>query len=371
MADPVIQHYLIQELKRVGVALGKDSITIQDYKKEAIIPYDKIEREFGTFTEALKAAGMLKQAKKKKEPVHPEARAHNRLVKTHQVSSELESRFEDEITPYAAKYEREVGDTVSMVYGSDFHSLWMDPFAFHVFLEHCKRMQPDIIGLVGDVADFYPISSFSKDPSRLIKLQSEIDFVCEMIFKPLRDACPDAQIDFFIGNHEWRLFKFLSSQAPGLASLRCLKFNELFRLDDYKINLVAKKSFLSAPSPRKIKNYKCYYGLLVLTHGTSAGQNVAKAEYNKYKKSGANGHNHRHQAWSETDLNGRKEWTSMGCMARTEIGEEYIEDMIGWQQGFECAHIDLKRKKVVKEYIQIEDGFAVAGGVYYRDKSKL
>lgn len=364
MSDAILQHEILQDLKRIAKELTR-APTRNEYREMGKYPDSRIEKEFGTFSYALHAAGLNPSRVK---IISPESRAFDNHRKNYQHVEQLKTRFEEQITPYIGKYTKPHKDIVHVAYSSDHHSVWMDEFAFHVFLDYCRRTQPGVIGLVGDVVDFYLISRFSKDPSRVMKLQAEIDYVVNKIFKPLREACPDAQIDFFMGNHEWRLFKFICSESPALASLRCLRFDELFELEKYKINLVAKKTFVTTKSERELKNYKVYHDLFVLTHGMATSKYCADKELKTYNLSGASGHVHRNQVFAERDLSGVKKWTSLGCMCKLKLGEEYMDGVVSFQQGFGAAHLDLKRRKVVQEYIDINDGFALAAGVYYLDK---
>ena len=353
-------HTLIADIKAVAGRLGRSPMR-DEYIELGKFSKHKVVDQFGGWSEALVASGLVSA----RRPT-----SHDKEREKFELKETLNKAFNEQLLPYNGKYEKKkFPDIMRMVYGSDFHSIWTDPFCLHVFIEACRRVQPDVIGLVGDIFDFYMISTYSKDPSRILKLQSEIDFITTKIFKPLRDACPNAQIDFFIGNHEWRLFKYLAMNASGLASLRSLQFNNLFELDKYKINLVAKKSFLNATKEKDLKNYKLYGDkLFCLTHGTALAQQHAAAELKKYGVSGASGHVHHYQVQSTRTLHGEQTWTTMGCMCRMESGEEYIEDLVRWNQGFEIAHLDVKARKVVKEYIHICDGMAVVGGVYYSRK---
>lgn len=365
-AEKQSQHEIVADIKRVAKELGR-SPTRDEYLSKGNFSQRQIRNHFNGFSSALKQSGLTPRTTK--ESVPSDIKAIIKSKESFQKRKNLETLFDEQITPYIGKYDKPHKEILTIIAGSDFHSVWADPFCLHVFIDSCKRIQPDVIALVGDVFDFYAISSFSKDPSRLMKLQAEIDYVVKYIFKPLREACPNSQIDLFIGNHEWRLFKYLAGEATGLSSLRCLQFNELLELDQYQINLVAKKSFLTKKESA-IKNYKVYKDLYVLTHGTSIAKLPAMIELKKYNLSGASGHVHRHQVYFERDLSGEKAWTSMGCMCRLESGEEYIHDIVTWNQGFEIAHINTRLKKVVKEYVHINDGFAIVGGVYYTDKKR-
>lgn len=201
---------------------------------------------------------------------------------------------------------------------------------------------------------------------RQMHLQEEIDYIKKHLFIPLRMACPDSQIDFILGNHEARLFNYLCSQAPGLASLESLQFDKLFSLETYKINLVARPTWLT-PNTKDQENYKIYDQCFVAAHGVNCGTQHATNELNKFGLSGTSGHVHHLQTQTKRDLHGLKTWISTGCMASLKSGEEYIPDLVRWNQGFNVIHI--WNEQAIQNYIQFADGFAnVCGTFYYREQ---
>lgn len=301
-----------------------------------------------------------------KEKLDPAVARFEKQVKKFQGVEVLTKNFEEQITPFIGKYEKVVkGRLMTVMTCSDLHSQWLDQFAWSVFVDSARRIQPDVIVFAGDIFDFYQISSFSKNPRRAMTMQSELDYIIEKVFKVIREACPDAQIDFFIGNHEWRLFKYLCEDAPALASLRVLSFDSIFELEKYRINLVARPSFLNAKKEKDLENYKVYGGCYVVTHGISCAKQHATNELDKYNMSGASGHVHHYQTNSQRDLYGNKVWTSMGCMCVLKSGEEYIADLVRWNQGFNITHIDIPNREAVSEYVHLGDHFAIVGGKYY------
>jgi hypothetical protein len=182
-------------------------------------------------------------------------------------------------------------------------------------------------------------------------------------FKKARELNPNAQIDWILGNHELRLFKYLSDVAPALASLRCLQFGKLFNLDDHGINLVARSSFLNQND--KGENYKTYFGLFTGTHGVKLGPHPAMKELDTYGTSGCSGHVHRFTNANKRNLHGFHRWISSGAMCMLKNGEEYIPDLIDWTQGFPIIHIDRKHGRVFIEYIDTTTGIVCVGGIYY------
>jgi len=283
---------------------------------------------------------------------------------------QTDTYFNESVAPWCGKFDHKQkdGDMLVLV-GSDFHAQWTDKFAMRVFIDTARRMQPDVIALAGDVLDLYDLSRYAKDPTGFKNVQGEINYVVNGIFKPLREACPNAQIDFFEGNHEWRLVNYLIEQAPGLAGLECLEWGKLFHLDDFEINLIARKAFRKTviKSRSRFENYKIYgANALLVTHGTATGSNPAKAELDRWGLNGISGHLHKPSSFTGgSGLTGVKHWNSIGCMARTALSRQYMESPDKWMNGF--AYAEIHNRTCQTTPVPIQDGFcSVAGKRYYR-----
>jgi hypothetical protein len=234
-----------------------------------------------------------------------------------------------------------------------------------VFFDFISAAQPELIILGGDILEFYRISFHSKNPNRALNMQEEIDFVIENKLKKIRQLCPKAQIDYHIGNHENRLFRYLCEQAPALSTLRSLQFNQLLQLDDLEINLVARENFIFQARKDK-ENYKIYHDSWAWTHGTDIGTFPAKQELQTYGISGASGHVHRHTFQSRRTLHGYHTWQSLGASCNNTVGAEYMPTMINWDQGFGIVHFH--KFGVTQEFVNCTNGFACVGGKFYYKK---
>jgi len=97
---------------------------------------------------------------------------------------------------------------------SDFHCPFQDKEAVAVVLRFLRKYQPRSIILDGDVADFYAMSKFNKSPARAGEqaIKVEVDEVHSLL-RSIRQACPDAEIAFVVGNHEFRLRRFIYAQS--------------------------------------------------------------------------------------------------------------------------------------------------------------
>lgn len=355
-----LQHRIIADLKRVAKDLGHDP-SRDEYRQHGQVSDRQIRNAFPTFSHALRAAGMEpKQDRIKQSPI---VRRHETAVQRHDDKTEMFKHFESQILPWVGKYEKPHRGVLQIMVRGDDHSQWVDPWCDEVFWAEAKRSQPDVIVFNGDLFDFYQVSAHDKNPRRLMTMQSEIDFVVAKFFRRARELCPNAQIEFVLGNHELRLFRYLCNEAPALASLRCLRFDELFSLKDYEINLVARPSFLNARAGKDVDNFK-RFGPVTITHGTRTGAHPADKEFGVYGTSGISNHIHRNTIHRKRNLHGNHLWITNGAMCQLKSGEEYISDFIDWNNGFTRAHID--GQHFFAEYADLSSPIACIGGTYYR-----
>jgi Homing endonuclease associated repeat len=356
------QHILLQDVLAVAKDLGRIP-TRDEYQNLGRFSKDKIVKEFGSWTHLMQASG-LEYTKGK--PSKGEIK-YDREVEKYEVKRQILSKFEKEIKPYHGKFDRLNKDIFSIVSITDSHSEFRDEFTWLVCLDYCKEAQPDLIVLGGDILECYDISQHNKNPQRAYKIQDEIDFVVLNKLAALRFACPNAQIDYHLGNHEARLFKYLCMDSPALSSLRCLQFDKLLGLEDLAINLIGRESFVF--KTKMEENYKVYRGLWAWTHGVDCTQFPALKEMNKYNVSGASGHVHRHTAFAKRDVGGFKTWMSVGASCTNKVGLEYMPGLIGWERGFLLTFVH--PKNVIQQHISTEGGFACVGGVFYNEKEMV
>jgi predicted phosphodiesterase len=65
----------------------------------------------------------------------------------------------------------------------DCHVPYQDKPAFKLMLKAGKAFKPQHTVILGDFADFYGVSSHSKDPNRALKLERKTTFSCPVITK--------------------------------------------------------------------------------------------------------------------------------------------------------------------------------------------
>jgi len=136
----------------------------------------------------------------------------------------------------------------------DIHLPFFDPTAVKMALKFIQQEQPGCVHLLGDLCDMHSLSRYDKDPNRRLNLQEELDIVRDWLTE-LRDAAPRAKIIYSEGNHEFRLKKYLRSEAKALAGLRALSLDKLLDFDKLHI--------LWQPHDRPYR-----LGHLLFTHGS-------------------------------------------------------------------------------------------------------
>lgn len=220
------------------------------------------------------------------------------------------------------------------VFINDVHIPYQDPKALRSAISLIRLLKPAHIKLVGDMLDFYQLSRFNADPNRLTKLQEDLDTLF-LVLSEIREAAPDAKIDYFEGNHEYRLTRYLW-EHPEICNLECMQINNLFRLDELDINWI----------PQSVTHE--HHGIVV-THGEVVrkyGAYTARGMLERYGKSGISGHTHRQGATSYTNHSGSSTWWENFCLCT--MKPEYLIGTPDWQQGL-----------AVGEYNAVHDTFTI------------
>ena len=100
---------------------------------------------------------------------------------------------------------------------ADIHIPFHDPLAVESALSYAERQGVDLIVILGDLVDFYKISTFLKNPSK--KSVGEEIKQAKDFLKDLRQRFKNAKIIYKEGNHEFRLQRYLMKNAPEIYNL--------------------------------------------------------------------------------------------------------------------------------------------------------
>jgi hypothetical protein len=342
----------IDDISAVSEAFPDKRITRDFYRQQGQCPEAAWTGHFGNFPEFLRQSGLehTRHANKIRNAVARHA-AVDELREVSSRRSELGSTYErDDPT----------GRFKTMVACSDLHDEECDPFYLRVLYETIKDVNPDVVCLNGDIFDVPEFGKYTVDPR-------EWDVVGRMkvginIIRQIREAAPEAQIDFIEGNHEARVIRHLLECSPVikhvLSGLHDFDVAKLFKLDEFEVNYVANAdlfTFTDAQTRKEMgKNHKYYWGCL-LAHHFPQGKS--------YGTPGFNGHHHQHVVWSEHNLHfGSYEWHQMGA---GHIRQASFADGSKWNNGFLVVMADTVTRDVVFDYCSVGSTFALSAGKMY------
>lgn len=244
-----------------------------------------------------------------------------------------------------------------VLFVSDIHAPFQDNQAIRALIAFGKEFKPDRIVFMGDVVDFYSVSSFDKDPIRALQLQEEID-VAVGILKVFRKEFPDVKMDFIRGNHERRLQKYIWKKAPALTNMRDLTVQAQLQLDVMDITYHKTGRMI-------LRGIVVKHGDIVRKHSSY----TAKGELEDTGISGVSAHTHRMGLHCHTNRGGRHFWYEVGCLCK--MNAEYMEGkMPNWQQGFAAGYFKKGSKKCNIQLIPILNGKALFGEKEYFGRKK-
>lgn len=347
----------IAALKQVYEENPERNITRQFFREETGIADSTWNRYFGTFQEFRRQAGL---------DLSRHQHAIERKVAIHASRDHYEA-YNHEKAGYAEAYLRPTcGKYATVIAASDLHDVEIDPFYLRVLIDTCARVQPDVISLTGDIFDLAEFGKYTIDP-REWDVVGRIKFVHDNILHPLREVCPDTQIDLVEGNHEFRLLRHLADATPALravlSDLHGMSVAELLGVHKYEVNYISKADLRaynkSDVKAELAKNYTTYWDCFLAHHFPQA-RNMGLP--------GWNGHHHSHVVWPQFNLlYGSHEWHQLGCGHRRNA--EYCEGE-RWSMGFAIANANVQSKATNFDYVPITD-FAVSGGQFYeREESE-
>ena len=344
--------FCIEDIKALADEYPDRRITRDFYRKQGSAPEAAWTGLFGNFPEFLRQSGLehTRDANKIRNAAARHA-AVDELRKISATRNEL-----------GAVYARDDKHSrfKTMVACSDLHDVECDPFYLRVLCETIKDVSPDVVCLDGDIFDVPEFGKYGVDPREwdvVGRMQAGID-----IIRQIREAAPEAQIDFIEGNHEARVIRHLLECSPAikhmLSGLHDFDLAKLFKLDEYEVNYVANAdlfTFTDAQTRKEMtKNYKYYWSCL-LAHHFPHGRDIGMP--------GFNGHHHRHIVWSEHNAHfGSYEWHQMGA---GHVRDAPYCDGSKWNNGFLVIMADTQTRDVVFDYTTVGSTFSLSAGRMY------
>ena len=141
------------------------------------------------------------------------------LSVTNEVAKSIETllQYGKYVTPASEETAVSAAITQKALIISDLHIPYHDDEAIETALSAGEKAKVDTVVLLGDILDFYKISSFSKDPRRKsVNLEMEEG---KAFLSELRKRFPKARIIYYRGNHEMRLEKYICDKATELVDM--------------------------------------------------------------------------------------------------------------------------------------------------------
>jgi predicted phosphodiesterase len=203
---------------------------------------------------------------------------------------------------------------------SDCHVPYHDERAVAAAVNHIDGV--DALVLNGDIADFYAISRWQKDPSQRdfkAELQAVRDFIAW-----IRYRFPKIPIVYKEGNHEERWKHWLWQHAPEISDEPMMSLSAWLKLDAHDVQLVEDQR------PIMVGRLPVFHGH-ELPKGMASPVNPARGAYMRMKHTGLVGHSHRSSGHAESDVWHKETFNwSTGCLC--DLTPEYAR-INGWNHG--------------------------------------
>lgn len=213
-----------------------------------------------------------------------------------------------------------------------------------------KEINPDGLVQLGDAIDAFQISTYSKDPARRNTLKEDIEDYKLQLNEWSRHLKRGALIHLLEGNHEYRLKRFIASQARDLHGL----------IPDWPTLLGIDLRTKCGPHKWHWHPYtkwdSCRIGDCILLHGFYYNQHTAMTMLAKYKCNTIAGHTHRVQYVTD----GVHYAATLGH-GSNEIETAHNPVPTGWQQAMGLLRVD-HHGKTNFEILTVKDGRTVING---------
>ena len=210
---------------------------------------------------------------------------------------------------------------------SDPHVPYEDKRAWGLMLKVGKALKPHHLIVNGDLADFYSVSSHSKDPARTSQLDVELSEVHRALNE--LDGLGAKTKKFIEGNHEDRLTRYLRDKAPELYGI--IDIPTLFRLKERGWEHTPYKSYTKV-------------GKLHITHDVgSSGRNATFKALDTFQHSVITGHSHRMQYIVEGNAIGEYKLSAQfGWLGDREQIDYMHQARVNkdWALGFGVGYVD-------------------------------
>lgn len=228
---------------------------------------------------------------------------------------------------------------------SDVHVPYHSEIAVAAAVGFLKQQNLSGLLLNGDIADFYAISRYTKDPKQR-DFKGELEAVRAFIAY-LRQQFPDMPIVFKVGNHEERWQHWLWQHAAEISDDPRMSLTAWLGFSEYGVELVEDKR------PVMLGKLPVLHGH-ELPSGMAAPVNVARGAFMKTLSTVMVGHSHRTSNHAESDMWHKETgcW-STGCLC--DLRPDYAR-INRWNWGFAMVTVHKAGEFDVHNYRVMHDG---------------
>jgi len=228
---------------------------------------------------------------------------------------------------------------------SDVHVPYHSEIAVAAAVGFLKDQELSALLLNGDIADFYAISRYMKDPKQR-DFKGELEAVRDFLAY-LRQEFPDIPIVYKTGNHEERWQHWLWQHAAEISDDPRMSLTAWLGFTENNIELVEDKR------PVMLGKLPVLHGH-ELPSGMAAPVNVARGAFMKTLSTVMVGHSHRTSNHAESDMWHKETgcW-STGCLC--DLRPEYAR-INRWNWGFAMVAIHKSGAFDVHNYRVMHDG---------------
>jgi predicted phosphodiesterase len=228
---------------------------------------------------------------------------------------------------------------------SDVHVPYHSEVAVTAAVNFLKGQNLTGLLLNGDIADFYAISRYQKDPKQR-DFKGELEAVRQFLGW-IRSEFPGIPIVYKIGNHEDRWTHWLWQHAPEISDEPMMSLHAWLKLGDHDITLVEDQR------PVMLGKLPVLHGH-ELPRGLASPVNVARGAWMRTLSTVLVGHSHRTSNHAESNMwHHETACWSTGCLC--DLRPEYAK-FNKWNWGFAVATIHERGQFDVHNYRVMGDG---------------
>jgi len=218
---------------------------------------------------------------------------------------------------------------MKIAFPTDEHFPFQDDCARELAMKIVSDFNPDVRITGSDGVDFYALSKFDKNPKRKKTIEEEV-LEWRRGQREWQDAAPNAIAVFILGNHEWRLQRYLWQHLE-IAELSILQIHNFMGFDGLGIVYESYDHEL-ANTEVQFDNLLIKHGSLVRAHSGYSARGELEKEF--YQVNTLTGHTHRGGVTFANTRNGIVQGVEGFCLCN--LQPPYVANP-NWQQGIVLA----------------------------------